>query len=111
MRKVIMLSALGLLLLALGMLHSVRTPLLSKGHVPFNKAQVCHNGEAMLVNQKGLSGHLSHGDCQLPACDNNNVFLVGDDCSSLVDTTPEDDLCDFNDRTQMTVPTPQASPA
>ena len=74
MRKVLVLSAVGALLLSLAALHSVRKPLLSKGHVPFNKAQVCHNGAAMLVNQKGLSGHLSHGDCQLPACDNNNVF-------------------------------------
>lgn len=54
-----------------------------KGHVPIHKAQVCHKGEVITVSRSAKGSHLQHGDCGLPACDFNNVFSTGDDCSSL----------------------------
>ena len=57
--------------------------LLLKGHVPLGKAQVCHKGEVITVSENALPAHLDeHGDCQLPACDFNNVFHTGEVCES-----------------------------
>lgn len=66
-------------------------PAWSKGHVPLKKVQVCHveegfditstNGVAITVSENALAAHLAHGDCQLPACDFNNVFHTGDLCN------------------------------
>lgn len=60
-----------------------------KGHVPIGKVQVCHagggtgaaTGQALMVDDNALAAHLGHGDCQLPACDFNNVFFNGDACT------------------------------
>lgn len=72
-----------------------------KGHVPLNKVQVCHDGdfggEVITVSKNALNAHLNHGDCQLPACDFNNVFFTGDGC----------DVIDSGDGT-CTVPNPRA---
>ena len=57
-----------------------------KGHVPLNKVQVCHDGdfggEVITVSKNALDAHLNHGDCQLPACDFNNVFHTGETCDA-----------------------------
>lgn len=53
-----------------------------KAHVPLGKVQVCHKGKTITVGQAALGGHQVHGDCQLPACDFNNVFHTGDPCST-----------------------------
>ena len=55
-----------------------------KGHVPVGKVQVCHDGdpvETITVSENALDAHLRHGDCQLPACDFNNVFHTGESCT------------------------------
>ena len=62
-------------------------------HVPIGKVQVCHKGKTITVSERALKAHLGHGDCQLPACDLNNVFLAGDACDGV-----ESGLCDFVDR-------------
>ncbi len=81
MRKVLVLSAVGALLLALAALHTVQKPLLSKGHVPLNKTQLCHNGEVITVSQSAVQKHFDkHGDCVLPACDTANILQDGDPC-------------------------------
>ena len=51
-----------------------------KAHVPTKKVQVCHKGKTITVSQNALTAHVRHGDCQLPACDFNNVFFTGDTC-------------------------------
>ncbi len=59
---------------------------LGKAHVRIGKVQVCHTGdviEVITVSVNALPAHLRHGDCQLPACDFNNVFFTGDDCSTV----------------------------
>ena len=47
--------------------------------------QVAHRGIVKQLPAGALSGHLAHGDFQLPACDFNNVFPEGDDTSALSD--------------------------
>lgn len=54
-----------------------------KGHVPVEKVQVCHKGMTITVAAGSLSDHLDHGDCQLPACDFNNIFHNQEDCSGV----------------------------
>lgn len=58
---------------------------LPKAHVPLNKTQVCHqgdvNGEVITVSNNATGAHLGHGDCELPACDFNNIFFTEDACS------------------------------
>lgn len=78
MKRALFLSLLAAFVLALPASHLVW----GKGHVPTHKVQVCHEGETIAVGAKALRAHLGHGDCQLPACDFNNVFQVGDPCSS-----------------------------
>lgn len=51
-----------------------------KGHVPVHKAQVCHRGRVIVVAEAAVQGHQVHGDCQLPACDFNNIFQSGQSC-------------------------------
>ncbi len=81
MRKVLVLSAVGALLLAAAALHSVRKPVWSKAHVPLEKAQLCHNGRVIAVDASAVDMHVEkHGDCFLPVCDFNNVFGPGDEC-------------------------------
>ena len=82
MKKVFVLSAAAAVLLALSAYQNVW----SKAHVPLHKVQVCHQGdpvEVITVSSNALSAHLGHGDCQVPACDFNNIFQTGDDCSDL----------------------------
>jgi len=54
----------------------------SKAHVPGHKLQMCHEGEVIQVGAPALDAHLGHGDVQLPACDFNNVFFVGNSCGA-----------------------------
>ena len=64
MRKVLVLSAVGALLLAAAALHSVRKPVWSKAHVPLEKAQLCHNGRVIAVDASAVDMHVEkHGDC------------------------------------------------
>ena len=85
MKRVLALSIVGGLLLALPALQ----PALGKAHVRLTKLQVCHiledqgstAGVAITVSENSLKGHLGHGDCQLPACDFNNIFRTGDLCN------------------------------
>lgn len=55
---------------------------LAPGHVPLDKVQLCHKGDSQVitVSENALSTHLRHGDCQLPACDFNNVYHTEDSC-------------------------------
>ncbi len=76
MKRLITLSIIGAFLFALPASHVV----FGKGHVPSKKAQVCHNGEVLQVGTNGGAAHLKHGDCDLPACDFNNVFHTGGTC-------------------------------
>ena len=56
----------------------------SKAHVPIGKVQMCHKGRtAINVGAPAQFAHLRHGDFFLPACDFNNVFRAGDDCSGV----------------------------
>ena len=54
-----------------------------KAHVRIGMVQVCHKGEVITISEKALRSHLAHGDCQLPACDFNNVFQTEDPCSGV----------------------------
>ncbi len=62
-------------------LARVHVPLF-KAHVPLGKVQVCHKGQTITVSENALPAHHRHDDCQLPACDFNNVFQTGDACTS-----------------------------
>lgn len=77
----------------------------SKGHVPLGKMQSCHKGNVITVSENALGGHLTHGDCQLPVCDFNNIFHTGDSCSAISDTD-SDGRCDagLNPRAGATTP-------
>ena len=79
MKRLLTLFIVAAFLLAIPVSHFV----LGKGHVPSNKVQVCHKGEVITVSKNALNTHVNHGDCQLPACDFNNVFHTGDDCSDV----------------------------
>ena len=59
----------------------------SKAHVPIFKVQMCHKGKVIYVGAPALMGHLRHGDFQLPACDFENVFFIGRDCSTISDAS------------------------
>ena len=63
----------------------------SKAHVPIGLGQVCHKGKARVIDLHKIRKHLKHGDCQLPACDQANIFRAGDSC--LGDSTG-DGFCD-----------------
>lgn len=100
MKRAIVLSIL--FVGALGVAFSVSQFVWGKAHVPVHKAQVCHNGEVLTVGASAVNGHLGHGDCRLPACDFNNVFHTGEDCSSVgpadsqgrcANLSPRDDAC------------------
>ena len=80
--------AVALMLLAIPASQSVW----SKAHVPIDRLQVCHSGLTRVVKDKDLRNHLGHGDCRLPACDFNNVFLAGSACPGDADG---DGLCDL----------------
>ena len=73
----------GLVVGVLAVAFSVSQLVWGKAHVPVHKAQVCHKGKVITVSRAAKGSHLGHGDCGLPACDFNNVFFTGDDCSSL----------------------------
>ncbi len=62
----------------------VSNVLWGKGHVPAGLTQLCHQGTVIQVSARGLAlgSHLGHQDCELPACDFNNVFHAGEDCSA-----------------------------
>ncbi len=53
-----------------------------KGHVPLGMRQVCHEGVVTNIAHRAFGSHRSHGDCLLPACDFNNIFIAGDACST-----------------------------
>ncbi len=74
--QLLLISIAGALLVAIPASQAVW----SKAHVPIDKSQVCHEGVTLVVKPKSLGRHLEHGDCRLPACDFNNVFLAGDVC-------------------------------
>ncbi len=100
MKKVkILLPVFGAIALAGGIASQT---VLSKGHVPLNQVQVCHNGVTKMLKREALAGHIGHGDCQLPACDGANVFFAGDACPT---ATRDDGTCDVpNDRSQADTP-------
>ncbi len=80
MKRLLALTTIFGFLLAIPASHLIGLP---KGHVPAHKVQVCHDGgpvEVITVSKNALNAHLRHGDCQLPACDFNNVFQTGDSC-------------------------------
>ncbi len=77
MRRLIILFALGTVLAG----FSGATVVWAKAHVPVHKAQVCHNGRLIVVSDRAVKAHVRHGDCQLPACDFNNVSQKKDSCS------------------------------
>ena len=89
MKRVLFLTILAAFVLALPASHQVW----GKGHVPSHKIQVCHEGETITVGAKALRAHIDHGDCQLPACDFNNVFQIGGPCPSA--DVDGDDKCDL----------------
>ena len=57
---------------------------LGKAHVPAGEIQVAHRGVVKQLPAQALSGHLRHGDFQLPACDFNNVFPNKGDASNVI---------------------------
>ena len=79
--KLVLISIAGASLLAITATQLVWI----KAHVPTGAVQMCHNDAAINVNASAQFGHLGHGDFFLPACDFNNVFHGGDDCSSISD--------------------------
>ena len=72
MKRRLLLSLIAALVLALSMAY-----VWSKAHVPTAKAQVCHKGKVRTVSTADVQDHQGHGDCQLPACDFNNIFRSG----------------------------------
>ena len=79
-KKTLAVLAVAASLLAIPASHLIGGP---KGHVPLHKAQVCHKGKVITVSVNALPAHQGrHGDCQLPACDFNNVFHTGEACDS-----------------------------
>ena len=83
MRKVLVVSALALLIAGIAAYQSVDT-VESKGHVSVKKTQVCHDGdpvEVITVSINALQAHLRHGDCRLPTCDFANAFATEDSCA------------------------------
>jgi len=83
MKRVIVLSVLAMLLLAIPAL------LWGKGHVPNHKSQLCHSGEVIEVGSPAAAAHSGHGDMELPACDFANVFHKGESCGGPL--APRDD--------------------
>ena len=80
MKRALILSIAGAFLLALPVVNSAW----AKGHVPTQKVQVCLAGNTITVSKNALEAFLGQGvACQLPACDFNNVFHTGDDCSDV----------------------------
>lgn len=77
MKRLVLLSAVAGFLLAI----PVSDVVWGKAHVPIHKVQVCHKGQTITVSENALGAHHGHGDCQLPACDFNNVFFTGDACA------------------------------
>lgn len=63
-----------------GLLVPAAQLVFGKGHVPVKRAQVCHRGRVIEVSENAVSGHQTHRDGQLPACDKNNIFFTGDAC-------------------------------
>ena len=84
MKRAIGLSIVAVLLLAL----AASNLLWSKAHVPLHKTQFCHAGEVIEVGSSAAAAHLGHGDCELPACDNNNVSFKEGACTC--DLAPRD---------------------
>ena len=76
MRRALILSIIGVFLLAIPASHS----LWGKAHVPAHKTQFCHNGEVIEVGSAAARAHLAHGDSELPACDFANIFHKGESC-------------------------------
>jgi hypothetical protein len=110
--NILMISLASIFLLAILSTQTVW----SKAHVPTNKVQVCHVeesassdlGVALSMNANALGGHLGHGDCQLPACDFNNVFHTGDACGRMAGA---DGKCEgLNDRIDAGGQTPGCPP-
>lgn len=92
--KLVLISIAGASLLAIAGSQTVW----SKGHVPLGQVQMCHKGRtAINVDGPAQFGHLKHGDFFLPACDFNNVFGAGTDCSGASDTNG-DGFANFGDR-------------
>ena len=77
MKRIVFFTILGLTLIAIPVANQVW----GKAHVPVKRAQVCHKGTVIVVSENAVQGHVrGHGDCQLPACDFNNVFMAGESC-------------------------------
>ena len=87
MKRKLLLVVVAAALLAAPVAHYVW----AKAHVPTKKVQVCHRGQTITLSANALQAHLGHGDCQLPACDFNNIFQTGDVCSGEADV---DGHCD-----------------
>ena len=83
MKRILILSVVAAFMLAL----PASSLVWGKAHVRLGKIQVCHIGdegdEVITVSASALGAHLGHGDCQVPACDFNNVFQTGDDCTDV----------------------------
>ncbi len=88
MKRLVLASAVAGFLVAI----PVSDVVWGKAHVPLGKVQVCHKGEVITVSQNALGAHQGHSDCQLPACDFNNVFFTGDACGFT--DTDADGRCD-----------------
>ena len=82
----------------------VSNVLWGKGHVPNGKVQVCHDGVTRNVGKGSLTNHLSHGDCQLPACDFNNVFMTGEACPFKNTGKNTGRKCKFHNRDEASTP-------
>lgn len=92
MKRVLVLSFVGAFVLTMSGLDLAW----GKAHIPLDMVQVCQDGESKVIRAKKLQIRLNHGDCQLPACDFNNIFAMpspnGADCSA-VDAPDENGQC------------------
>ncbi len=79
MKRALYLAMIGGFLLAL----PGSATLWSKAHVPLDKVQVCYKDKVRTVSAKSLERFLRKDACRLPACDFDQVFFQGNDCSGV----------------------------
>ena len=64
------------------------THVLAKAHVPDGKAQMCHKGRVIIIDERSEAAHRAHGDCRINAAELIPPLFPGDTCDP-------DDLGDF----------------